>query len=304
MRPSLLLLLAACQEPFDEDRHDLAGFRIAGIGVEDGVAKAAIWSGIGPWHEEEPTLSWALNGQPLGDGFEVAVSGEGELTLIATSPDGEVRTARVDVREAGGLLTIQRQAVVLDGELSLEARRAVVGADVDDSVGAGEAVRLTLGGLAEAESARWMSAGGTAMELERDVADFLAEDIVFDDGELISRVPTGAGVYPLLALVIDGMGGNRWLWVDAAVGVEEALLRHEGRLLRADALVEPGLVAATLIEDPIGGVALSEVAAVTDTDEHDALPCFPAAPISLSWIAQGRCARPDVLGARVVLEVW
>jgi len=299
-----LLLLVACQEPFDEDRHDLSGFRIAGIGVEDDMAKAAVWSGAGPWHEAQPGLSWALNGQPLGEGFDVPVTGEGELTLTATSAGGEVRTARVDVRAAGGAPTVRRQAVVLDEALSLEARRAVTGVDVETTVSSGEAVRLILDGLSETESARWMSAGGTVLELERDAADFLPEDIVFDDGELVSRTPAGEGVYSLLALLIDGAGGNRWLWVDAAVGEGATLLRHEGRLVRADAPAEAGLVAATLIADPIGGVALSDVISVTDTDEQDDLPCAAASTFSLSWIAEGRCARPDVLGARIVLEVW
>ncbi|MFT5686033.1 MAG: hypothetical protein ACI8RZ_006988 [Myxococcota bacterium] len=301
--PLSLLLLTACQEPFAEDRHDLAGFRIAGVGVEDGVAKAAVWSGEGPWHEQSPTLSWALDGVSLGEGFDVAVSGEGELSLTATGGDGTERTAVVDVRESGGLLTVSREAVVLDG-LTLDERRAVSGTPVESAVAEGEAVRLTLAGLSEGESGRWMSAGGTVLELETDVADFLAEDIVFDDGELVSRTDGGVGLTSLLALIIDGSGGNRWLWTDAAVGTSEILLRHEGRLVVSDATAAPGLIAATLIEDAVGGVALSNVVSVTDTAEQDDLPCFPEAPISLSWVAEGRCARPDILGARVVLEVW
>ncbi|MDG1483034.1 MAG: hypothetical protein P8R54_25815 [Myxococcota bacterium] len=300
----LSLLLAACQEPFSEDRHDLVGFRIVGIGVEDGVAKAAVWSGEGPWHEQTPTLSWALDGEPLGEGFEVTVPAEeGVLSLTATSASGEERTAVVDVRSSGGALTVARQAVVIDG-LTLEERRAVTGSNIETAAQAGEAVRLTLSTLSDVESARWMSAGGTIMELEADTADFLAEDIVIDDGELISREDAGVGRYPLLALVIDGQGGNRWLWTDAAVGSSELLLRHEGRLVVSDAAAEPGLIAATLIEDAIGGVGLSDVVPVTDTAEQDDLPCIPAVPMSLSWIAEGRCARADVLGARVVLEVW
>lgn len=299
----LSLLLAACQEPFSEDRHDLVGFRVVGIGVEDGVAKAAVWSGEGPWHEQAPTLSWALDGVPLGEGFDVAVPGKGELSLIATSASGEERAAVVDVRDSSGSLTVARQAVVIDG-LTLEERRAVTGSSIETTAAAGEGVRLMLSTLSDVESARWMSAGGTIMELEADAADFLAEDIVIDDGELISREDAGVGRYPLLALVIDGQGGNRWLWTDAAVGSSEILLRHEGRLVVSDAAVEPGLIAATLIEDAIGGVALSDVTPVTDTAEQDELPCFPAAPMSLSWIAEGRCARADVVGARVVLEVW
>ncbi len=304
MRSSpLLLLLCACQGPFAEDRHDLVGFRIAGVGVADGVARAAVWSGEGPWHTESPTLSWSLDGVLLGEGFDVAVPGEGELALTATSATGEERTAVVDVRESGGALSVSRQAVVIDGK-TLEERRAVEGVSIDTAAATGEGVRLTLATLDDDETARWMSAGGTVMEVETDAADFLAEDIVLDDGELISRTDAGDGRYALLALVIDGLGGNRWLWVDAAVGGDDILLRHEGRLVAADAVAEPGLIAATLVEDPVSGVALADVAPVTDTSEQDALPCFPTAPASLSWISEGRCGLSEVLGARVVLEVW
>ena len=304
MRFLLPLMFLGCQEPFSEDRHDLAGFRIAGIGVHDGVAAAAVWSGVGPWHEASPELLWSLDGTDIGEGFSVVVPGEGELTLTAISAAGEEKTARVDVSSTHPDLSVSRAAVVLGDDLTLSGRRAIEGVTVQTTVSSDEAVRMVLDGVGNGESARWMSAGGTVMELETDAADFLAENIVFDDGTLEERTAAGDGVYPLLALSIDGLGGNRWLWVDAAVGVSDTLVRHDGRLIVSDSEVEPGLVAATLVEDAVGGVALSDVVSVTDVSEQDSLPCFPHSPMKLSWVSEGRCARPDVLGARVVLEVW
>ena len=56
MRASSLLshlllagLLPGCAEPFAVNRHDLGPFRIAALGVVDGQASAAIWSGQ-PFH--------------------------------------------------------------------------------------------------------------------------------------------------------------------------------------------------------------------------------------------------------------
>ena len=301
-----LLLFLGCQEPFTTDRHDLVGFRIAAMGTEGGVARAAVWSGLGPWHEQAPTLRWSLDGEDLGEGFAVVVPGPGTLSLTATAPDGEERLGEVTAQQALPALSVSRQEVVLGEALSLEDRLALEGTSIEGSASPGAAVRLTLDGLTEEATARWMSAGGTVLELERDTADFLAEEIVLDDGVLEERTALSAGTYPMLGLAIDGTGSSRWLWMDAAVGEERPLVRHGGRLIPADAVadVSTGLIAVTLTADARPGVLLTDTVPVTDTTEQDALPCAPSAPFLLDWIVEGRCPRPDVLGARVVLEVW
>ena len=312
MSPLLLLALAGCQEPFDTDRHDLRGFRIAAVGVSDGAARAAVWSGLGPWHDAPPTLRWTLDGEALGEGFDVPVpaTAAGQLLeLAATSPDGDERLAQVIVQDTAPLpLSVARGAVDLSAsDLSLSARRAASATAVETSAPSGEAQRMTLSGVPEGASARWMAAAGTVLELEDDVADLLAEEVLFDDGEIESREEVGDGLYPGLTLVLGGEGDSDWLWVDAAVGVEDAtLLRHRGRLLPADAAVPAGLAAATLEADETAGVALVDVESVADLAQQDALGCAPAAgvPFELSWVAEGRCPLPDVLGARVVVEVW
>ena len=97
----LILGLAACQEPFSVNRRELGPFRIAAVGVVDGVASAALWSGLGLYHDERPSLTWTLDGAPLGEGFDVAVPAEGgQLGLTVTAPDGRVYVAEVTARAA------------------------------------------------------------------------------------------------------------------------------------------------------------------------------------------------------------
>ncbi|MEL6345156.1 MAG: hypothetical protein AAFV53_18760 [Myxococcota bacterium] len=308
MRIALLFLVLGCQEPFDTDRHDLRGFRIAAIGVDDGLARAAVWSGDGPWHEASPTLVWSLDGAPLGEGFDVTVTAGGLLELDATAPDGQTRSATVTVQSAPfSALSVSRGALVIGEDLSLDGRRSLSADPVDVTAPSGSAMRLTLSGVGADQSARWMTAGGTILEVETDAADFFAEEIRFDDGEIEVRAPVDDGLYPGLALVVDGEGDNSWLWFDAAVGVDTTapFAHHRGRLMPSDDSVGAGLIAATLEEDAISGVRLSDVQVVEDAQQQDELECIPdgAETFEIAWIAEGRCPRPDVLGARVVLEV-
>lgn len=309
----LLLGLAACQEPFSVNRRELGPFRIAAVGVIDGVASAALWSGVGLYHDAPPTLRWTLDGAPLGEGFDVAVPAEGGLLgLTVTAPDGAVYVAEVTARAAPiAAPEVARAAVDLSGALDLDARRAALAESVSGSVAEGDATRLTLEGDGVADLTwRWMSAGGlgSLLELDPGVADVLAEELEFEDGALLSRAPTGPGIYPQLALGLDGAGGNRWVWADAAIGVTTPLLRHEGRLIPADAEAPPGLVAATArLSDDVVGLTLTEVAPATEDDIAGMfLPCAPSPgePFRLAWLAEGRCVRADLDGVRVVLEVF
>ena len=322
----LLALGVACQEPFDVQRKDLGPFRIAAVGVRDGVAQAAIWSGEGAFHLQAPVLEWSLDGQPIGTGWQVEVPGTGALALEVTAPDGQVHHATVSASEPPPPFLVARAAVDLGQDLSLEARRAAAEVPVDATAPEGQAMRLTLSfpqdsdsgdsgsgdsgsgdATSEALTLRWMSAGGqgTLLEVQTLAADLLAEEVVFDDGEVASRTDSGPGIYTQLALVLDGQGGNRWSWVDAAVGVEGALLHHEDRLLALDADPSTGLLAVTLqATDDLWGLAPTDPVAVSDLAEQQALSCAPAdQPFRLAWVVEGRCTRDELQDARVVLEV-
>lgn len=309
---TLLLLLPGCDALFDVERHDLGPFRIAALGVVDGRASAAIWSGEGLYHSAAPTLEWTLDGRPLGEGWGLPVDMDaGVLGLAATSPEGAVRYAEVSVAEAGRAFEINRYAVTL-GELSLEARQGAEVREVATTVGAGEAVRVRLGAEAD-RVARWMTAlgEGTVLELEPLAADLFDEEIVFDGEELVRREPLGRGFTHHLALVIDGGGSNRWSWIDAAYDVAQPLLRHEGFLIPADRSLDGdfGLVAVTLVaDDGVMGYRIEEaegLAALSGAEGLSELGCAePGEPFRLAWIAEGRCPLPEVLGARVALEIW
>lgn len=309
--PLLLPLCCACQAPFDVNRKDLGPFRIAAVGVQDGVARAAIWSGLGAWHEVAPTLSWSLDGAELGQGWDVAVPGAGTLDLVVTDSEGNPHEAQLSVAEPLPAFTVTRAAVDLGEDLSIDARRAASESPVDGSVAADQAERLRLvwpeGTDTSAGSTRWMSAGGegSLLELETFAADVLAQEVVFDKGEVVERTDSGPGIYTQLALVIDGQGGNRWSWVDAAIGVDQALVQHEDRLLPLDIDTGTGLVAVTLSQaDDLWGIAATDPVPVTDLAEQEPLACAPAGlPFRLAWVVEGRCPRPEVLGARVVLEL-
>lgn len=306
MRYVPLLLLCACQVPFEINRKDLGPFRVAAIGVEGGGARAAVWSGLGLYHEQSPTLEWSLDGAPLGEGYAVVVPGAGRLALVATSPDGLVAEATVTVAEPPPAPTVARAAVGPIDDPSIEARLALDEQPVDAAVPEGQALRLRLSNIEAGYSLHWMSAlgMGTTLELSEDAADVLAEELVFDDGVLASRTPVEPGLFHQLALLYDGAGSNRWVWIDGAIGVDGPFARQGERLIPVDSELSPGLWAFDVaLEDSVEGIALSNPEAVDDLSAMTLSCGAPGEPFQLHWVAEGRCPRPALDGARVVLEI-
>lgn len=286
----MLLLLLACQEPFNVQRKDLGPLRIAAMGVEEGVARAAVWSGEGLFHSQTPTLTWSLDGQTLGEGFQVAVPGEGSLELQVES-GGEVLYGTVQIGVGPTLTSFERLAVEVD-EVDLEARLELAEAPL---TAPSEDVRIRL--ESDASVVRWMSAGGegTLMELEEQAADVLGEELVFDDGEVLERSPLEPAVLTQLVLLMDGEGGNSWTWIDVPSGLDpSSFVEHQGRLIASE---DSGLLGATI--GPEGN--LEELAPAL-IEEHEAT-CGPA-PFELSWLVEGRCGLDQVQGQRVVFETW
>ena len=289
----MLLLALACQDPFQVRRKDLGPYRIAAMGVQDGTARAAVWSGEGMFHTGTPTLTWTLDGEALGQGFEVDVPGPGLLELEVVNAGGDRIGGYVEVAEAPDVPAFSRYAVTVDAP-ELEARRAL---DEGELTGSTSGVRIRLDAPDTLE-ARWMSAmgEGTLLELEPFAADVVAEEIEFDDGEVISREDTSPGVYHQLVLLLDGTGGNAWTWIDAPLLLEGPFVQHEGRLLPHS---EPltGLVSGVV--GPEG--ELTDLAPA-GLEDHEAT-CGPA-PFELSWLVEGRCGLVQVEGQRVVFETW
>ncbi len=313
------VLSSGCQGPFDVVRDQLGPFRIAAIGVVDGKAAAAVWSGEGRYHSTSPVLSWSVDGEQLGEGWDVEVPDSGTLALTAAAADGTSEHAEVTIAQRDLTLWVEREQADLGEDLTLEARRAVVGESVRDTVSDGTAARLRLtapeaaGALPDdgSRTVRWMTADGAGSLLELDTwsADVLAEEVVFDDGVVEERTPVDPGVFLQLALVIDGTGRNAWTWVDAAVGVTAPLLRHRNRLVELpDGSTVPaeGLVAVTLSADGSqDGVQLVDPVGGADLADGDDLPCAATdVAFELSWIVEGRCGLDEISGARVVLETW
>lgn len=306
MRLLPLLLLCACQVPFDISRKDLGPFRVAAIGAEGGFARAAIWSGLGMYHDAAPTLQWSIDGAPLGEGFEVAVPERGTLSLFATAPDGATAEAFVTLAAPPPVPTVSRAAVGPIDDVSLEARRALDERPLDAAAPEGEALRLRLDGIEAGYSLHWMSAlgRGTTLELTPESADVLAEELVFEDGALVARDPVQAGLFHHLALVYDGAGSNRWLWIDGAIGDAGPFARHGERLIPVDSPLEAGLWAFDVaIADTPEGIALTNPEPVTDLSASTAGCGVADVPFELAWVAEGRCPRPALDGARVVLEI-
>jgi hypothetical protein len=299
--------MGGCTPSFDVDRHTLGPFRIAALGQVEGQASGVIWSGS-LFHTAPTSLVWTADGAALGEGWDVAVPADAtRLGLVATAPDGTERTATVSVGNAPALPDISRFAVTLGDDLSLDARRDAVETPVDGSVESGEAVRLRAVDQEPDLDTRWMLAegDGTLLEVDASSVDVLSEDVLFDDGEVESREALPAGTRHVLALTLDGGGGNRWAWTDAAFGVDGPLVAHGGWLLPLDVSTGTGLVAVTMNDVTADGVGQwSDPQPALDLSSQDELACaLVGEPFELSWLVDGRCTTPEVEGARVVLEV-
>ncbi len=326
--PALLSFwsLLACQDPFAEDRHDLASFRIAGVsGSTDASGstrlRAAVWSGLGAWHDVPPVLGWSAPGDTtvtaLGEDATLAfaVPGSVDLTAEAATGSAEVGTETAQLDLAAGAVAppisgFVREAVDLDithiGDPI--ATREAVAPTSDVPVVPGSAVRLTLG-VADGTTVHWMGTGGQFAELDYRTTDWFAGTATFSSSNAVtSTTNIDPGVYTLLALVIDGAGDNSWYWID--VDVDDAatpgpMLYTAGRILPVD-LTEPsaGFYAATVAEAAsTAGVTLTNVAPVADASASPALCGNDAgAAFDFGPMVEGWCPRGDMIGHSVVLN--
>ncbi len=323
MGPLLLgsLALVGCNPAFDVHRRVLGPYRVAGVGVEKRLgeecprAVAAIWSGLGPFHDQVLDLSWTLNGDHLGEGQAVEVCGAGELELEATAPDGTLHRARVDVSVPAFAWSLSREVLSVPENVSPEARELLSGEDVADAEGTDQMIRVTLEGLPLPHEARWMTPteGGHALALSGGRADLLALSLELDGGVVEGATPVAGCpncILGHLALAVDGTGSNAWGWVEAAFGLEVSLVRHEGWLLEADVGADVRYLAGDFLLDDgaARGFVLENVEAMEEAEVDQGMlqvECgVLGVPFELDWLVEGRCTRSQVNGQRLVLALW
>jgi hypothetical protein len=329
----LLLLGLACQAPFGEDRHDLVGDRIAAVAttpVAGGtradvalVTGGALWSDVGiteRWYAEadadavDPTAPADAEG-PLA----VLPAPITDWTLVVTFPSGAERRAVLRLPEDGvaampapplrlGSLDLDFDAatpeqLAVDGRAALEAEPA-------DTLAAGAWGRVTAwpdGAPSQLDRVRWTSTAqpSTFLELDQTTTDWATGTLVLDDLEIEEATPMAPAVVTLLALAIDGAGGNGLAALDVAIGeVDPITLRVAGRLVGVDVSAAGPLLQGTLAADdelPSGLRLVDAVAVATST--APALACADAPLFDPSWLLTRRCLRSEVLGATVTVEV-
>jgi hypothetical protein len=306
----IIFFSLSCAEPFDEDRHDLIGYRIAAVGMEAGAGDAMIWSGEGLYHRESPELIWRnLDGETIGVGFEVQITEFEQVILEVVAPNGESLQASYMPREKTQSIEFERYYVDYSlEELSVEDRISMP-ATAADLIPLERAARIRTE-PAESVRVKWMSAfgWGTFLEFSSADTDFFPLTMRFNDGELQSHSEEESSRFSVLALSLDGLGSNAWSWIDIHYSDEPTVyFRHEGRLLYSDAdLSGSEYIAATLVDSgDFGGVSLEDVEEVEDLAQQDLLACMPSLQsFRLQWVESGRCSLGDVIGARVVLSRW
>jgi hypothetical protein len=311
--PAAVALLggaAGCQPAFPVERHLLGPPRLAALGAADGEARAAVYSGLGLFHDDAPALWWSADGRPLGEGFGVAVpDGAARLEVEVELPDGSAWSGGVDVREAPPLGALQRAQVPLSRDLSLAARRSVDGAPVPDGVDDDQdALRLSFG-AADGLELRWMlvDAGATVLELDEARADVIAAEVLRDDGAWTRGRWTGPAPHAGLLLGLDGRGGNRWTWMDLPFGEDGPWLRIGERRLPVPEALPPGWVELRLADGPPpAGVEVEQARWLAPAEDPPppgyALACGggPDA-FDLAWLAEGRCVRAEVVGRALLV---
>lgn len=339
--PLLLPLLAplgACQEPFAEDRHDLASFRIVGVASEVGPGGLGVrpfaWSGQGAWYDVPNSYCLGPDGggeatcADSPEALRVTLPEEAtwplDLDLEVTTGEGAVELADVHLDDAPAppiLGDITREGLPLgaaDALLPIDERAAVTTTGAVTGVAAAGGLRLSApieaGGAAPV--VRWMGTGGYFAELDDHTTDWYAAELVVDDDEIDSTTPLESGIYPLVALVLDGKGGNTWGFVDVAVDWSGPLLLVGGRLLPfaegaappTDPAHEGWWSLSLALADTPTGLAVTEALALSGDPFAEGTaepgPCDDAEDPGrgLDALAISACTRADIVSAPLLVR--
>lgn len=294
--PAFLTLtqLVACRSPFDGDRHRLEGFRIAALSAsaaETGTpveVSAAIVSEGRLWHDTPVDLSWYWLDRPdeidARDPAEHPPDGLGAHPTLMV-PDHTRLLGLVAQRED----TYRAVFELPDGSPEIPAFHIQSDAHpVDPKTSARLSVTLDTDADA-AIHARWMATEGTFAEQSALETDW--------------KAPKTPGTATVLALLLDDVGGTRWTLTDLHVGDPEAGVWSDDRWFPSDSEVPSGRydVVFSADDDAPCGVRLTQI----DPPTHATLPCAPnpTEPFKARWLADGSCARSEVVGVPVTLEI-
>jgi hypothetical protein len=334
-------VLLACQEPFEVDRHDLVGFRIAAISAPPASPGQALEPSVAlivdgrPWSEEFVDLGWfwvdhpddLLSLDPLSP-----TDATGPLPLLTVPEDARTLAlvARLGEQEQRAFLSVAEGPPSFSGPSAIElsalplALQALEGPELLlparqeleeeplDATSPGDFLRLR----AQVEGdplVRWMATAGTFFELDRHTADWAAGDLRLDDDEVEEgRAALEPGWVTFLALALGAPGETSFRAADVPVGIEPVGLWVGGRFVPTDAPVswQPGdAVRGTLAADdtsPFGlrleGASVEPADAVTDFGTS-ALSCLVSrdGPLDPQWWLTGVCARDSAVGVEVVI---
>lgn len=333
------LLLASCQDAFELDRHDLEGFRVAGITVEapvDGVVRPSVAVVVDghPWSTDAVELRWIWvddsddvwtvdeRQEPDAVGSEVPITVPADpqrLGLIATYGE-RIHRSVVDVpMDTSGMPTtidVGRMpwiaAEVTGEELQLDAR---LQADSEPTafVPEGGFGRFTMRYRDDpgARVVRWMATAGSFFEATSAVSDWAAADISLDDDEVTGTLESiGTGAVTVLGLSVDAVGPSRFVAREVHVGAPGVGLWVADRWLpsSADVDVVAGQgVRGTLRADATSPTGLRledpevvELSSAPDWGTAD-LACGVDAPFDPGWLLRQRCGVADVEGSTVVV---
>jgi hypothetical protein len=323
----LWILLAACQEPFSVDRHDLVGLRVAAVelpAVEVNTPfqpRLAVVVDGRPWFDDPPSFAWVWLDDPdaLADWTsddDVDASGptptlswpsdDATLGLITRWGDDEHR-AFIQGRPQGvtpppppGPITAREIALSLDdgAALTLESRRSVSAGDEASNAQPGSFLRLEATGHDDG-ALRWMATGGTYLELDERSADWGAADFQLDEDEVDAAQRSPEGPVTVVALTVDDRL-NRFATRDLLIGD-----MPEGAWIGERFIPGPTLLEATVVELVADDEAPSGLGYRLPDDQPaapDEPPECARMPFHPDQMLEARCPRSAWVGRRVRLD--
>jgi len=313
-----LALLFACQEPFDTDRHDLVGDRVAAIELRvdaDGWRpRVAATTGGRPWADAVPELSWHWLTDPdaLADLPPAArPDATGPSPTLAEPPPGHsVLGLRADWGDHQALAFVDVGALGREpaargfsalahdhtparpspgDDLGLAARRGLPTREGPGPVDALQRIAVAPVGETPVQL-RWMATAGTFLELDDHATDWFAGDLVLDEGQVEEVSPGAAGPVTVVVLAV-GDGLPSFTAADLVVGPMEPGTWIGGRWL-------PGveLTANAVVRLQADDTAPSGLRARPHAGPAEVVPCLQSNRLDLDALLELRCTRDELVG--------